>query len=89
MDIEATVTRATDKGLKVRAKWPLAWLQATGPTALGSTTILHKLLPGQVFENPPGAFQEQEIGNFPPKPDLRVGDRVMVRLYFPGDRLSH
>lgn len=84
MDIEATVTSGTDQELKLRAKWPLVWLQATGPTAIGSTTILHKLLPGQVFENPTGAFQEQEIGNFPPRSDLQVGDLVMVRLYFPG-----
>jgi hypothetical protein len=28
MDIEATVTSATDKELKLRAKWPLVWLQA-------------------------------------------------------------
>jgi len=30
MDIEATVTSPTDKELKLRAKWLLVWLQATG-----------------------------------------------------------
>ena len=53
MDIEATVTSSTDKELKLRAKWLLVWLQATGPTALGSTMILHKLLPGKCLKIPP------------------------------------
>ena len=70
MDIEATVTSPTDKELKLRAKWLLVWLQATGPTALGSTIILHKLLPGQVFENPAGAGKGNRILHEPDLPLL-------------------
>jgi hypothetical protein len=66
MDIEATVTSPTNKELKLRAKWLLVWLQATGPTALGSTTILHKLLPGQAFENPPGHSKNRKLATFHP-----------------------
>ena len=40
MDIEATVTSPTDKELKLRAKWLLVWLQATGPLACP----IHQLL---------------------------------------------
>jgi hypothetical protein len=58
------------------ANWPLAWLQMAG-----STTILRKLLPGKVFENPEGAFQRQEKGGYIASPDLHLGDRVIVRVY--------
>jgi hypothetical protein len=79
MDVEATVTSETDTELKLTANWPLVWLQAPG-----STTILRKLSPGEFFENPEGPFQRQEIGAYHPRPDLHLGDRIIVQLYFPG-----
>jgi hypothetical protein len=78
MDVEATVTTSTATKLKLTAKWPMAWLQVGG-----STTILHRLPAGEVFENPAGPYQEKEIGNYQPRPDLRLGDRVIVRLHWP------
>jgi hypothetical protein len=78
MDIEATVTTATATEMKLTANRPLVWLQA-----VGSTTILRKLWRGEVFENLEGPFQRQEIGGYQARPDYRLGDRVIVRLYFP------
>ncbi len=42
-----------------------------------------QLLPDEIEEEPGGAFQEMEIGGYQRRPDLRVGDRVLVILYFP------
>jgi hypothetical protein len=81
MEIEAIVTTVTANEMKLTAKWPLVWLQICG-----STTIVRKLLPGEVFENPEGPFQESEIGAYHPRPDLHLGDRVIVRLYFGSGR---
>ena len=78
MDVEATVTTVEGTEMKLTANWPLVWLQA-----VGSTTILRKLSPGEVFENPEGPFQRQEIGGYIARPDYHLGDRVIVRLYFP------
>jgi hypothetical protein len=78
MKVEATVTTADEKGIKLTADWPLAWLQAPG-----STTIVRKLIPGDHFENPVGPSQRSELGGYQPQVDLQMGDRVVVELYWP------
>jgi hypothetical protein len=78
MEVEATVTTATATELKLTANWPLVWLQAPG-----STTIVRKLSPGEVFENRDGPFQRSEIGGYIARRDLKLGDRVIVECYFP------
>jgi hypothetical protein len=47
-DIKATVTKATETDVRLTGDWPQDWLQAPGST--GSTEILRKLIPGEVFE---------------------------------------
>jgi hypothetical protein len=78
MDIHATVTTSTETELKLTAKWSVVWLQGGG-----STTIVHKLLPDEIEQEPGGAFQEMEIGGYQPRPDLGVGERFLLTLYFP------
>jgi hypothetical protein len=85
--IEATVTTATPRELKITANCPLAWLQALGSTyALGSTEIERKLSPGETLEPLTEPVQEKELPFNPSfHPDLKVGDRVIVRCYFGGE----
>ena len=81
-DIEAIVTVATPTELKPKANWPLVWLQAPG-----SIEIQRQLLAGETW-GPPLAESVQRIeidGNRANWPNLRVGDRVIVRLFFPGE----
>ena len=69
--------------------WSLVWLQATGPTALGSTIILHKLLPGQVFENPAGAGKGNRILHEPDLPLLVLGGSLNLNNHWrPGCEIS-
>ena len=76
-DVEAIVTKATDTELKLTGNWPLAWLQAPQ-----STQIQRKLRPGEAFESVWEQTQRSEIGgNRANWPDLRVGDRVIVRCF--------
>ena len=73
--IEATVTAATDEEIKLKAGWPLVWLQAQG-----GITILRKPLP---FETPlvlSEPVQNLEIEHVSNRLGLRVGDRVIVQL---------
>ena len=81
-DIEAIVTVATPTELKLKANWPLVWLQASG-----SIEIQRQLFAGETW-GPPLAESLQQIeieGNRAHWPNLRVGDRVIVRLLFPGE----
>ena len=78
MKVEATVTAAEEKGIKLTADWPLVWLQAAG-----STTIVRKLVAGEHFENPVGPSQRSELGGYQPRVGLQMGNRVVVELYWP------
>ena len=78
--IEATVTTANPKELKLSANCPLAWLQALGPTALGSTEIERQLAPGELFEPLYKPIQPMELlGNRGNWPNLQLAFRT-----FPG-----
>jgi hypothetical protein len=47
-EIKATVTKATSNDVKLIGDWPVAWLQAPG--SIDEPEILHKRIPGQVYE---------------------------------------
>jgi hypothetical protein len=86
-EVEATVTTATENQLELTGNWPIDWLQVGG-----STEIQRKLLPGENFPGPTSggggifATERREIqGNRGFHPDLRIEDRVIVRLFFPGE----
>ncbi|MGA8658840.1 MAG: hypothetical protein WB586_22120 [Chthoniobacterales bacterium] len=84
--IEAIVTTATPTELKLTGNYPLVWLQALGPTALGSTEIERQLLPDEAFDSLGEPVEQKEIlGNRGNWPNLQRGDRVIVRCYFPGE----
>jgi len=76
-EIKATVTKATSNDVKLIGDWPVAWRQAPG--SIDEPEILHKLIPGQVYETFGGQTQRSEIYH-PGNPlNLRVGDEVIVR----------
>jgi hypothetical protein len=78
-----TVTSATPTELKVTCNCPLDWVQAPD---VKSSEIQRKLLPGEIFSGPTGSVVEQELlGNRLWQPDLELGDKVVVRLFFPGE----
>jgi hypothetical protein len=84
-DIEATVQIVTPIELILSGNCPLAWLHALG---VRSTEIVGKLSPGETVE----AIQEPtEWSEVPANrgywPDLQVGDRVVVRLFFASESL--
>jgi hypothetical protein len=82
-DIVATVTAAMLTELKLTGDWPLDWWQAPG---FRSTEILRKISPGETIPPPDGPVLLQEIpGNRARWPDLQVGDRVIVRIFFAGE----
>jgi hypothetical protein len=86
-EIEATVTTATPTELNLTANCPVAWLQALGSTfALGSTEIARQLAPGETVEPLDERVQQRELPfNQSFYPNLKVGDRVIVRCYFGGE----
>lgn len=72
--IEATVTTSTPTELKLTGNYPFLWLQALGPTALGSTEIERKLSPGETFDSLGEPVQQKEIhGNRGNWPKLQLG----------------
>jgi hypothetical protein len=81
-DIGAIVTVATPTELKLKANWPRVWLRVTG-----SIEIRRQLLAGETWGPPlTESVQQVEIdGNRANWPNLRIGDRVIVRLFFPGE----
>ncbi len=82
-DIAATVTTATPTELKVTGNWPVDWLQAPG---FRSIEIQRKLLTSESLGSPLVAVREEEIlGNRANWPNLQLGDRVIVRCFFPGE----
>jgi hypothetical protein len=58
-DIKAKVTKATETDVKLTGDWPTDCLQAPG--SIGSTEILRKLTPGEVFETFARQTQHLEI----------------------------
>ena len=85
-DIEAIVTRSTPTELQLTGKWPADWFRAASLLALNSREIQRKLLPDE--SGPPFSRLTEEHTipvnrNF--HPDLKLGDRVIVRCLFPGE----
>ena len=76
-EIKATVTKATPTDVKLIGDWPVAWLQAPG--SIDSPEILHKLIPGQVYETFGGETKRLEIYHAGNPLNLKVGDEVIVR----------
>ena len=82
-EVVATVTTATLTELKVIANCPFDWAQAPG---VKSREIQRKLLPGEALPQLDGPVVEMELlGNRLWQPTLQLGDRVIVRLFFPGE----
>ena len=70
--------------LSLTAGWPVDWLRETGTRI---TEIQRELLPGEILELPLVPIERAEIdGNRANWPKLRVGNRVLVRCFFPGER---
>jgi len=81
-DIEATVTKSTPTELKFTGDWPYDWLEAPEK----STEAIGGLLPGQTELPPLGLVQRLEIpGNRALRPNLQLGDRVLIRCFFKGE----
>jgi hypothetical protein len=83
-DIEATVTETSPTILKLTADWPVDWLRETGTRTM---EIQRELLQGEVLEVLSVPTERAEInGNRSNWRKLRVGNRVVVRCFFPGER---
>jgi hypothetical protein len=76
-EIKATVTKATETDVKLTGDWPVAWLEASGSS--GSTEILRKLIPGEVFEISGEQTQPLEIHHEGNPLNLKGGEDVIVR----------
>jgi hypothetical protein len=82
-EIAATVTTAAPTELKLTGNWPVDWLQAPG---IRSIQIQRKLLANESLGSPLVAVREEEIlGNRANWPRLQLGDRVIVRCFFPDE----
>ncbi len=82
-EIAATVTTATPTELKLTGNWRVDWLQEPG---FRSIEIQRKLLANESLGSPLVAVREEEIlGNRANWPNLQLGDRVIVRCFFPGE----
>jgi hypothetical protein len=83
-EIEATVTETGPTVLKLTADWPVDWLRATG---IRTMEIQRKLSHGEILEPPLVPVERREIdGNRGKWRRLHVGNRVVVRCYFPGKK---
>jgi hypothetical protein len=86
-DIEATVTETGPTVLKLTADWPVDWLRTSG---IRTIEIQRELFHGETLEHPSVPTERVEInGNRGNWPKLRVGDQVVVRCFFPGERAEH
>ena len=82
-EITAMVTTAAATELKLTGNWPVDWLQAPGTRSI---EIQRKLLANENLGSPLVALREEEIlGNRANWPNLQLGDRVIVRCFFPGE----
>jgi hypothetical protein len=82
-DIEATVTETGPTVLKLTGDWPVDWLRETGTRTM---EIQRELLHAEILEIPSVPTERAQIngdrGNWP---KLHVGNRVVVRCFFPGE----
>ena len=86
-DVEAMVTETSPTVLKLTADWPVHWLRETGTRTM---EIQRELLPDEIPELPRVPTERAEIdGNRADWPKLRVGSRVLVRCFFPGERIEN
>jgi hypothetical protein len=84
-DVEATVTETAPTLLKLSADWPVDWLRETG---IRTMEIRRELLHGEFLELPWVPTERAEIkGNRSNWGKLHVGLRVVVRCFFPDERL--
>ena len=85
-DIEATVTETGPTQLKLTADWPVDWLRDPGTRTM---EIQRELFHGETLQVPSAITERAEIdGNRENWPKLQVGDRVLVRCSFPGERID-
>jgi hypothetical protein len=82
-DVEAMVTQTSPTVLKLTADWPVDWLRATSTRTI---EIQRELPPGEFVEIPSVPTERAEInGNRGNWRKLRVGNRVVVRCFFPAN----
>ena len=86
-EIEATVTETGPTELRLTANWPVVWLRGCG---IRTMEIQRQLFHGELLEPPSVPTERAEIdGNRANWPKLLVGNRVLVRCFFPGERTEH
>jgi hypothetical protein len=86
-DVEAIVTETSPTVLKLTDDWPVDLLRKTGTRTM---EIQRELLPGEILELPSMPTERAEInGNRGNWRKLRVGNRVLVRCFFPGERTEN
>ena len=82
-EIVATVTTATPSGFKLMGHWPLRWWQARRTRFI---MIQRRILPNETLPGPDEPVIEEEISVDRDRwQDLEVGDRVIVRAFWPGE----
>jgi hypothetical protein len=82
-EIVATVTTATPTGFMLMGHWPLRWWQARHTRFI---LIQRRLLPNETLPGPEEPVIEEEISVDRDRwQDLEVGDRVIVRAFWPGE----
>jgi hypothetical protein len=83
-EVEATVSETGPTVLKLTAEWPVDWLRETG---IRTMVIQRQLLHGEVLEVLSVPTERAVIdGNRGKWSSLYVGNRVVVRCFFPGER---
>ena len=82
-DVEAMVTETSPTVLKLTADWPVDGLRETG---IRTMEIQRELLHGETLDPPSVPTERAEInGNRGNWRKLQVGNRVVVRCFFPGE----
>jgi hypothetical protein len=82
-DIVATVTTATPTELRLMGHWPLRWWQARCTKFI---KIQRRLSPNETLPAPQEPVVEEETsGDRGQWQDLEAGDRVIVRVFWPGE----
>ena len=86
-DVEAMVTETSPTVLKLTADWPVVWLREQG---IRTMEIQRQLLLGETLDPLLVPTERAEInGNRGNWRKLQVGNRVVVRCFFPGERSDH
>jgi len=82
-EIVATVTTSAPNGFKLMGHWPHRWWQARFTRF---TMIQRRLLPNETLPAPQEPVIEEEISVDKDRcQDLEIGDRVIVRAFWPGE----